>query len=336
MIWGMKNYHHLTVHERERIKLLLSQGKGSRTISKDLGRDRRTISREVNRNAPALGQAAYCPTAAQKRSDKRRKESKTKKLGSGALRSYVFRRLICGWSPETISGRLKRANSQVIVSPETIYQFIYDKTNKKERYWEFLHYGHKRRRSHYDRKAQTAKGLVIPNKINISLRPQEANNREKVGHLEGDLMEGKKATGGAVSVTVDRKSGLVLLDKLESKQSKERIQSLVNRLEKYPSRVRKTITFDNGTENYEHEQLINELDCQTYFCNPYHAWEKGTVENTIGLIRSWIPKGTDLTTITQDDLTRVAYELNHRPRKRLGFRTPFEVVLEELNWGTSS
>lgn len=248
----------------------------------------------------------------------------------------MVRRLIYGWSPETISGRLKQSKSKVNASPETIYQFIYDQPNKKERYWEFLHYSHKRRQSWQGRKSQTAKRLLIPNRTNISFRPQEANHREKVGHLEGDLMEGKKSTGGAVSVTVDRRSGLVLLDKLRSKQSKERIETLIRRLRRYSPALSRTITFDNGTENFEHERLISELGCQTYFCNPYHAWEKGTVENTIGLIRSWIPKGTDLTTITKDDLTLIAYELNNRPRKRLGFLTPFELVLQELNRGTSS
>jgi IS30 family transposase len=260
----------------------------------------------------------------------------TRKLNNGALKSYVVRRLIKGWSPETISGRLKEKHSVLTVSYETVYQFIYDKENKKERYWEFLHRGHNRRQHWYDRKSQANKRLEIPNRTNISLRPIKANNREELGHLEADLMEGKRATRAVVSVVVDRRSGLVLLDRLWSKGSKERIQTLITHLKKYSPRLRRTITFDNGIENYEHEQLIEELSCQTYFCNPYHSWEKGTVENTIGLIRSWIPKGTDLTTITQDDLIRVAYELNHRPRKRLGFRTPFEVVLEELNWGTSS
>ena len=335
---GMKSYHHLSIHEREQIKLLLSKGASRRTIGKKLGRDHRTISRELARNSPALGQNADCPSNAEKQSLTRRAGSKTstRKLADGALKSYVVRRLIKGWSPETVSGRLKEKHSVLTVSYETVYQFIYDKENKKARYWEFLHRAHNRRQHWHDRKSQANKRLEIPNRTNISLRPTEANNRGKIGHLEGDLMEGKRATGGAVSVAVDRKSGLVLLDKLESKQSKERIQTLITHLKKYSPRLRKTITFDNGIENYEHEQLIGKLDCQTYFCNPYHSWEKGTVENIIGLIRSWIPKGTDLTGVTQADLDWIAYELNHRPRKRLGFRTPHEVVLEETNWGTSS
>lgn len=334
MIRGMKQYHHLTIHEREQIKLLMSQGKSLGRIAKGIDRDKRTISRELKRNSPALGKSSYCPTVAQQKAVKRRSQSKIRKLTSGALRTYVVGKLTRGWSPETIAGRLAEINSQVAVSYETIYQFVYDQPNRSQRYWEFLHRGHKRRQRWYDRKSQSVKRLVIPNKTNIALRPGEANQRAALGHLEGDLMEGARKTGGAVSVTADRRSGFVFLDKLMSKQSKERIETLVRKLKKYPPALRKTITFDNGTENFEHEQLISELGCQTYFCNPYHSWEKGTVENTIGLLRSWIPKGSDLTTITQSDLNVIAYELNNRPRKRLGFLTPAEVVLQEANWGT--
>ena len=332
----MKNYHQLSIHEREQIKLWFQQELSCRTIAKKIGRNHRTIARELLRNSPGLGQRAYCPTLAQKKAVKRRFEGRNKKLAIGALRDYVVRRLGKGWSPETISGRLKRINSQVTVCPETIYRFIYDRENRGERYFEFLHQGHKRRESWFGRNSQTRKRLEIPNRLNISLRPEEANTRKAVGHLETDLMEGQRKTGGAVSVTVDRKSGQVMLDKLNSKESEERIEALIQRLTKYPKQMRRTVTMDNGTENTNHQKLQRELDCQTYFCNPYHSWEKGTVENTIGLLRSWIPKGTDLTTITQADLNTIMLELNHRPRKRLGFLTPYEVTLRETNWGAST
>ena len=332
---GMKNYHHLTIHEREQIKLWYQQGLSCREVAKKTGRNHRTIARELVRNSPTLGRHTYCPTFAQKQAVKRRLTGRNKKLDEGALRDYVVRRLGKGWSPETIAGRLKRINSQVTVCPETIYRFIYDRENKGERYFEFLRWGHKRREPWFGRSTQTRKRLSIPNRLNISLRPPEANKRETVGHLETDLMEGLRKTGGAVSVTVDRKSGLVMLDKLASKESEARIKTLVEHLTKYPKQMRKTMTMDNGTENTEHERLQTDLACQTFFCNPYHSWEKGSVENTIGLVRSWIPKGTDLNTITQADLNAIMLELNHRPRKRLGFLTPYEVTLQETNWGAS-
>lgn len=333
---GMKNYQHLTIHEREQIKLLISQGESLRQIAKRLKRDPKTIGRELGRNSPPIGKSSYCPTDAQKLAVKRRAESKTKKLDRGPLKTYVVRKLTRGWSPETIAGRLKEIHSQTTVSYETIYQFVYDRQNHNMRYWEFLHYGHKRRELFGGRKSQSSKKLVIPNKTNISMRPDEANRRETVGHLESDLMEGTKKTGSFVSVTVDRKSGFVMLDKLATKQSDERIGTLTKRLRRYPPSFRKTITFDNGLENCNHEQLISELGCQTYFCNAYHFWEKGTVENTIKLVRSWLPKRSDLSRITQADLNIIGWELNNRPRKRLGFRTPAEVTLQETNWGTSS
>lgn len=333
---GMEKYNQLTIHEREQIKLLYQQGLSYRAIAGKMGRDHRTVARELIRNSPALGPQAYCPTLAQTHTVKRRSEGRSKKLDDGALRNYVVKRLGKGWSPETIAGRLRRINSQVTICPETIYRFIYDRENRGDRYYEFLRRGHKKRESWFGRKTQTRKRLIIPNKANIVLRPEEANNRETVGHLETDLMEGLRKTGGAVSVTVDRKSGLVMLDKLKSKESEERIGTLIQHLTKYPGQMRKTVTMDNGVENTQHERLQRDLGCQTFFCNPYHSWEKGTVENTIGLIRSWIPKKTDLTTINQADLNVIMLELNHRPRKKLGFSTPYEITLQETNWGTSN
>ena len=330
----MKIYKHLSIHDREQIKLW-SQRLSCRSIAKKIGRSHRTVNRELTRNSPGLGISSYCPTLAQNRYVKRRLEERKKKLDKRSLQDYVVRRLGKGWSPETISGRLKRINSQITVCPETIYRFIYDRENKGERYFEFLRRGHKKRQPWFGRMTQTKKRLKIPNRLNIALRPMEANNREKVGHLETDLMEGMKKTGGVVSVTVDRKSGMVMLDKLVNKESEERIKALINRLMKFPAGMRKTVTMDNGLENTEHEKIKRYLGCQTYFCNPYHSWEKGTVENTIGLVRSWIPKGTDLTTISQADLNVIMLELNHRPRKRLGFLTPYEVTLQETNWGAS-
>lgn len=131
-------------------------------------------------------------------------------------------------------------------------------------------------------------------------------------------------------------SGLVLLDKLGSKISKERMMPLLKRFDRYPNSLHKTITFDNGTENVDHELLAKYVNCQTYFAHPHHSWEKGTVENTIGLIREFVPKGTDLAQVKQKDLNTIALVLNDRPRKRLGFKTPSEVTSEETGWCITS
>lgn len=327
----MHNYKRLSSTEREEIFLLSNQGLSIREIGRRLGRNHGTISREISQT---LGD--YSPTKAAKRAKEERAKPRRKKLDEGVVKHYVVKRLGRHWSPEQIAGRLKQINSRVTVSYETIYQFIYSREGKKNRYFEFLRKGHKRRSIKYGRTSQKAKKIFIPNRAWIEARPEEASSRKTVGHLEGDLMEGKRVTGGAVSVVADRKSGLVLLDKLAGKNSKERMIPLLKRFDRYPKALHQTITFDNGTENVEHGLLPKYVNCQTYFAHPYHSWEKGTVENTIGLIREFIPKGTDLTQVKQKDLNVIALYLNDRPRKRLGFKTPSEVISEETGWCITS
>lgn len=327
----MQKYSRLTTTEREEIFLLLNQELSIREIGRRLGRNHGTISREIS-----LTQGEYSPTKASKRAQAERTKPRKKKLNEGVLKHYVVKKLGRHWSPEQIAGRLKQIHSQVGVSYETIYQFIYSKEGKKNKYFEFLRKAHKRRSIKQGRSSQKAKKIFIPNRAWIEARPEEATQRKTVGHLEGDLMEGKRATGGAVSVVADRKSGLVLLDKLSGKNSEERMKPLLKRFAKYPGSIHQTITFDNGTENVSHELLRQFSNCQTFFAHPYHSWEKGTVENTIGLVREFIPKGTDLTQVKQKDLNTISLMLNDRPRKRLGFKTPSEVLSEETGWCITS
>ncbi|MCL4389982.1 MAG: IS30 family transposase [Patescibacteria group bacterium] len=323
----MHNYTRLSSIEREKIFLLLNQGLSIREIGRRLARNHGSISREIRR---VRGQ--YSPTRALKRAQQERTKPRRKKLDGGALRHYVISRLGEHWSPEQIAGRLRQVHSRVNVSYETIYQFIYSKEGQKRRYFEFLRKGHKRRSLKHGRYSQRARKVFIPNRAWIEARPEEATKRKTVGHLEGDLMEGKRLTGGAVSVVADRKSGLVLLDKLAGKNSLERMIPLLKRFDRYPASLHQTITFDNGTENVNHELLPRYVSCRTFFAHPYHSWEKGTVENTIGLIREFIPRGTDLTQVKQKDLNMIALTLNDRPRKRLAFKTPSEIVSEETGW----
>ena len=160
----------------------------------------------------------------------------------------------------------------------------------------------------------------------------DKKNRSETGHLESDLLEGIRNTKEAISVLVDRKTRYVAMDKLPNKESEGRTETLIKRIKNIPLFPR-TITLDNGSENFCHERIIKEIGCQTYFCNPYHSWEKGTVENTIGLVRSYIPKGTDLRYITTVDLNTISWELNNRPRKTLGFYTPLEVLYNQTDTG---
>ena len=324
MIGCMNNYSHITITERELIFLYLNQGKGFREIGRFLSRSDRTISREVGRNSD---KHEYKPSNAHKAYEDRREHAKCKKLDNTMLRDYVVRRLNRGWSPEQIAGRVKLLNPGTGISHETIYKFIYSKDFKDFGYWEFLRKGHTRRQKKHYRKVNRCKHLEIPNRINISARPKEANERSKLGHWETDLMEGSKESLKVVSVLVDRKSGFVSLDMLRNKEALPKAYSLIRNLKHFPA---STITFDNGTENHKHELVSALRGCQTYFCNPYHSWEKGTIENTIGLIRSYIPKGTSLENVSNVDLNTIALELNNRPRKRLGYLTPYEVMYKSI------
>lgn len=297
-----------------------------REIGRRLGRNHTTISRELKDYG-----TDYSPVAANDQAIARRHQQDKHKLDDPLLRAFVIKKLGEQWSPEQIAGRLKHIHAPVTVSHETIYAMLYQKPLRTERLWEFLRRGHKKRERWMDRRVHCGKRMIIQGKVPVSDRPEEAKRRLKVGHWETDLMEGSKKTRHVVSVTVDRKSGAVMLDKLTSKESQEKFDALINRLERVPLHIRKTITFDNGLENTEHRRLTA-LRMQTYFCSPYHSWEKGTVENTIGLIREYLPKGMDLTGVTQQELMVIGSALNDRPRKRLGYRTPNEVLLEEAGW----
>ncbi len=328
---GMKQYTRLSQAEREQIFLLLHEGGSLREIGKRLGRQHTTLSRELKRQ----GGKEYFPVVADQMAKIRRHESRQHKLDDPLLCSFVVRRLGEGWSPEQIAGRLKRVRSHRTLCHETVYRALYQKPLKGERLWEFLRRGHKKRERWFDRRSRRAARVLIAGKVRLSERPEEAAMRSKVGHWETDLMEGKKITHHVVSVTADRKSGAIILDKLTTKESAEKMDTLVRRMSRIPFHIRKTMTFDNGLENAEHRRL-NDLRMLTFFCAAYHSWEKGTVENTIGLVRQYLPKGGDLADVTQQELMTISQALNDRPRKRLGYMTPNEVLLREAGWCVTS
>lgn len=334
-MWSMKKYKHLSIKERELIFLYHRQGKSKREIGQLLDRDHRTISRELLRNlgSEKKGGKQYSPFLAQALAEKRREDSKlaVKKLAEPVLRKWVIRKLGKQWSPETIAGRLKLKVPGLSVSYETIYQFIYAGENKRLRLWELLKRRHPRRQLAGLRRIK--RKSLIPGRVFIEERPGEANLRLAIGHWETDNMEGPRDSKPCVSINVDRRSGVVRIGKLKNKEAKEKERSMIGQLGKFPERLVKSVTMDNGTENTNHQRIARRLGCQTYFCNPYHSWEKGSVENTIGLVRQYLPKGTDLAKITQGELSWIAWQLNHRPRKRLGYYTPSEVFEKETGWG---
>ena len=230
---------------------------------------------------------------------------------------YVQRQLKEGWSPEVIAGRLKKERGTSMISHETIYQWAY-----KEGLVDQLPRGKPRRhRKRWRLKASRGtQGLgSVPR---IQERPKAVSSRKQFGHWEGDSMLGRRQKGATVSAQQERRSRYLLLSKCRDKSARQTKKVIVQRLRAIPKRLRRSLTLDRGTENAEWEAF----GLPVYFCDPYSSWQKGSVENCIGLLRRYLPKGMDLQTVTQKQLQSLPDKLNHRPRKCLGFKTPYEVL----------
>ena len=327
----MSHYKHLTLSEREKLLFYLAKGYTATKISKELGRSKSTISRELRRNSDKAG---YLPVRAEALYRKRRKKCRRKKLledaGLYALVQDKF--LNHHWSPEQIAGRLRLENSTYHISYNTIYRGIYrgmfdtpaqrrSGGNRGARR-KLRHKGKPRHGKGYK---ENRGGLKIPN--SITQRPEAANERTRLGDWEADTVMGKQ--GGACLVTlVDRKSRLLICRKLNQKSSKELAAVVTAALQGHPV---ETITPDRGSEFLCHEQITERLGgVQFYFALPHHPWQRGTNENTNGLLREFFPKGCDLTDVSPAMIQAVEDELNLRPRKILGFFSPAEVYFSSL------
>ncbi len=318
-----KRYSHLTVTERERLSKMFYQGRSLNQIAKALGRSRSSISRELKRNGTAKYRL-YAPCRAQFRSDERRKRaSRRPRLRDEAVRSYVREKLVLGWSPEIIAGRLRLEHPGLHVSHEAIYQYIYDRRTKdRKELVELLRRTHRRReRRGIGRKVRKTK---IPNRIPIDLRPKSVDARRVYGHWEGDTMVSVKSPPVLNSLT-ERKSRLLLLTKLERKVASETKRAVLERLGGLPPALRRTLTLDNGTENTLHEEITGEIGIQCYFAKPYASWQRGTNEQTNGMVRWYLPKGTDFREVSAEEIAEVEARINNRPRKCLKYKTPLEV-----------
>lgn len=319
-----KNYYQFTLIERETIAILKARGQSIREIGRLLGRPHSSISRELKRNKHFQ---VYIPkTAHEKAGNKKKQAAQKKRLKTLAIRQFVQRKLKEGWSPEQIAKRLSLHYANASISHEAIYQWIYKEAP------EFIGYlarHHKRRRLKGDKRKN--KKSSIPYRINICHRPEEANLRSEAGHWEADLIVSAESKA-ALQVLCERKSRYTRIKYLERRTVDESRFAIWQALHTFPQKLLKTITYDNGVENCRHEWVNKKLNIKSYFCNPYHSWEKGTIENTNGLIRRFIPKKTDLSKITEKDILLVEHRLNHRPRKCLDFYTPAE-ILKKLRSG---
>jgi IS30 family transposase len=319
---------HLTIQDREKIYLYLNLGLSKRKIATKLGRNHSVILREINHNQDDAGN--YLPHQAQEKAETRKSESSKANAGKDErIWNYVKDKLVEGWSPEQISNCMWRDIAEYACI-ETIYNYIYSRENRDLTLWVHLRRGRKKRTRKRGRRTRKEK---LKNRVFLESRPLEADERNMAGHWETDLMEGKRETKDCVSVTVDRKTRYVLLSKSANKTAVEKKKTLLDQLSHFLPTFKRSITCDNGLEQALHEEIAAELKLDIFFCHPYHSWEKGTVENTIGLIREYLPKKTSLENITQRHLNLIANRLNNRPRKCLGFKTPKQAILKELRTG---
>jgi len=317
---------HLNNLERDQIAIYLHQGLSHRQIGLKLNRHHSSISEEIKKNKGPDGK--YYPSLAQKISDQR--ISKTNSMNASkkpGVWNYVKEKLVESWSPDQISHRIE-ADTGHYVCHETIYRHIYSSEYKDLTLWVYLRRKQPRRSRKRGRKVQKHR---IKNRIFIDAREEQANLRTVPGHWETDLMEGTRKDKDCVSVTADRKTRYVLLAKLNSKSAQEKAESLLNQLSSLPSWLRKTMTSDNGLEHTKHENIAKKLRLKYYFCHPYSSWERGMIENTIGLLREFFPKKKSLRQVSQRDLNLISIILNNRPRKSLGYLTPQEAMMKEIN-----
>lgn len=318
-----KPYQHLNITEREQINLFRARGQSLREIAKNLGRSHTTLSRELRRNAPPVRQGYYLAHKAHLRACLRNQLShKRARLKSPKIKGYVLKKLRRGCSPEQVAGCLALDMPTASLSYETIYQYIYHQDRSLIALLPRAHrIRHKRGQTHKHRKSH------IPERVPITLRPAYIQLRIQPGHWEADTVVSRQSLA-ALHVLTERTTRFTKITKLDQKTASLSRIAINRRLSQHPQHLRRSITYDNGSENVEHTKVNATLGTKSYFCLPFHSWEKGTVENTIGLIRRFFPKKTDFAKITKKQIKRVEALLNNRPRKCLGFKTPLASFLK--------
>ena len=324
----------LSLYDRQRIEFYLNFKRLSlRDIARLVSRNVSIISREIKRNKPQS--ISYNAELAQRAAERKARITNTKKLEKcQPIKKYVREKLIEDWSPEQIAGRLKtnpppelRRTSIKTVCAETIYQHIYNQDDTEDRLYHHLRRNKPKRQKQGQRRGQN---VFIPDRTSISERPKLIDQKKRHGDLETDLLLGKRQKE-AVSVSYERKLMYAILQKLNSRKADAAKDALAKTIETFPPKFVRSFTYDNGPENFKHYELKRDYELETYFCDPYSAWQKGGVENLNGLIRQYLPKKIDMQTVTEERLKFIEERLNNRPRKSLNYLTPSEVMSNVLN-----
>ena len=317
------SYFQLSKEERHRIAALRIEKKSASEIARRLGRAGSTISRELRRNR-SKWDGHYRAEHAQHRANKRRRESRQGSQFSRSQRRAVEKLLRKDWSPEQVSGHLDRTG-RMRISHETIYKWIWQDRSEGGTLWKHLRGSRKQRRKRYGR--YDSRGRLAGKRL-IDERPVEVEQRQVVGHWEVDTVHGSGKH--SVVTLVERKSGYVEIGKIKAVTMEEANRSLLKLIGRNLWSY-ETITADNGAEFHGYRQIEAVTEIPFYFAHPHHSWERGTNENTNGLIRQYLPKGKDLCGLTQRMCDQIAHKLNERPRKRHNYHTPAEVFFEEIN-----
>jgi len=324
-------YEQLSAEERATIMVMRGEGSSLRAIARKLARAPSSISRELRRNGEETREyeARRAGLLARRRRFQPRRVSKL--APHTVLFSVVAHYLREGWSPEQIAGTLKRVwphDRERTVSHETIYNALYvlPRGELRAELIAALRQGRSGRRPRSrgeDRRGQ------IPDRESLHARPHEVEDRRVPGHWEGDLIKGA-ANRSAVGTLVERSSRLLMLARMDGSTAQAALAGFTEALNRVHEPMRKTLTYDQGKEMSRHKELTQRTGVTVYFADPHSPWQRGTNENTNGLLRQYLPKGTDLSGFSQDDLDAIAFKLNSRPRKIHGFRSPLEVYAELL------
>jgi transposase, IS30 family len=326
---------YLTFSEREEIALGRAANLGVRQIARQLGRAPSTVSREIARGClTRRPRGRYRATVAQARAEQRARRPKPSRLaGNRLLRAHVQQELLEGWSPEQIAGRLAAQfpdDESMRISHEAIYQalFVQGRGGLRRELTACLRTGRALRRP---RRRVDGRRERIKDKVLISERPAEADDRAVPGHWEGDLILGANGTT-AIGTLVERSTRFVMLLHLPNDHRAETVRdAIVEKIITLPVALRRSLTWDQGMELARHTEITLATDLPVYFCDPHSPWQRGTNENTNGLLRQYFPKNADLAAYSADHLDAVAAQLNGRPRKTLGFKTPAEVLAQLLS-----
>lgn len=322
------NYQHLNINERTVIAQLKKSKVSIREIARILHRSASTISRELKRNSYSTGNeyrlSLYNPATAEKKYSKRKLNCGRKRINDETVLSYIKNKIESYWSPEQIYNRI--TDETWVPSTSTIYRMIHRKqfgTITMEKL---------RRKGQFKQPAET-RGKFNDGGRTIKKRPKEVYKRQEIGHWEGDTVESGRIAHQRKSkycfvTLVERKSRHYIAILVPDRTAENVTPAIINALKEFPNDLVKTITFDRGKEFCGYEEIEKELNCKTYFCDPYCAWQKGSNENTNGLLREFYPKGMDLSLVDENELSHYLDLMNNRPRKCLKYKTPNEVINE--------